>query len=115
MRLEPSNPMLTTLRAILVFEVVIVWLAFPGMLQVSEASVRDALVWCGVATALSVAAIIGLKKAWGFIAGWLTQLGIIVLGLLTPWMYLMGGIFALIWLTAFILGARIETHRKATR
>jgi hypothetical protein len=30
------------------------------------------------------------------------------LGVLTPWMYWLGGMFALLWVVSFVLGRRIE-------
>ncbi|NHB85778.1 DUF4233 domain-containing protein [Tessaracoccus sp. HDW20] len=32
--------------------------------------------------------------------------------MLTPWMYAMGIIFSLIWVTCVVLGRRIEAHRR---
>ena len=43
-----------------------------------------------------------------YIVGWVAQVVIIGLGLLTPWMYAMGIIFALIWVTCMVLGKRLE-------
>lgn len=115
MRLESDNPMLATMRVILIFEIVIVWLAFPGMLQVSGASVTTALVCCLVATVLCIAGVAGIKRRWGFYLGWAAQLGLLALGLLTAWMYAMGAVFGGIWMTAFFLGTRIAAHRKAEK
>ena len=64
------------------------------------------MLWFGfaaVAMALVVLVAPGL--------GWLAQAVLIGLGLLTPWMYAMGIIFGLIWVTCMVLGKRIEALR----
>ncbi|HMQ67024.1 MAG TPA: DUF4233 domain-containing protein, partial [Arachnia sp.] len=38
----------------------------------------------------------------------------VALGVLTPWMYAMGLIFALIWVTCIVLGRRIETKQQGS-
>ncbi len=111
MRLDPTNPMNATMRALLVFEVVIVWLAFPGMLQVEGAELGVALGACLVETLLLVAATGGIKRAWGYPVAWIAQLGLLALGWLTWWMLVMGIIFLVLWGTAFVLGKRIEARK----
>ena len=113
MRLDPSNPMNASMRALLVFEVIVAWLSFPGMLQVAGADVGVALVACVVETLLLVAAAGGIKKSWGYPVGWVGQAGLLLLGLLTWWMYVMGAIFALLWITSYVLGKRIEAKKEA--
>lgn len=115
MKLEPTNPMHSALKATLIFEVIVVWLSLAGMLQLSDISLGIALGACTLVSVLAIAAVAGLKKGWGFPLAWLTQIGLILLGLLTPWMYAMGLIFALIWVTAMILGKRIEDRQKETQ
>lgn len=98
--------------ATLIFEIIIVWLAFIGMIQVSGINLGAAALWCGVVTLLCLAASAGLRKGWGYYVGWLAQAALISLGFLTPWMFAMGIIFALIWLTCVVLGRRIEQRRE---
>ena len=113
MRLNPPNPMNATMRALLVFEIIVCWLSFPGMLQVAGANVGVALAACSVETLLLVAAAGGIKKSWGYPVGWAAQAGLLLLGLLTWWMYVMGAIFALLWITSYVLGKRIEAKKEA--
>ena len=44
----------------------------------------------------------------GYLLGWVTQVFAVAMGLLTPWMYWLGGMFALLWVVSFVLGRRIE-------
>ena len=110
MTLDPKNPMRSAVMSTLIFEIIVVWLAFIGMIQVSGVNLGVAAAWSGVLTVLCLLAIAGLRKRWGYYVGWLAQAVMIGLGLLTPWMFAMGLIFALIWLTCVILGRRIERH-----
>ncbi len=112
MTLAPDNPMRAAAMSVLIFEVIIIWLAYIGMIQVSGVNLGVAAAWSGVATVLCLAALAGLRKRWGYLVGWLAQAVLIGLGLLTPWMYAMGIIFALIWVVCVVLGKRIETHRQ---
>ncbi|WP_040281832.1 DUF4233 domain-containing protein [Tessaracoccus massiliensis] len=112
MTLAPGNPMRVAALSVLIFEVIIIWLAYIGMIQVSGVNLAVAAAWSGVATVLCLMATAGLRKGWGYLIGWFAQLVLIGLGLLTPWMYAMGIIFAMIWATCIILGRRVEAHRQ---
>lgn len=112
MILQPRNPMMSALMSVLIFEVIVFWLAFAGMVQISGVAVGTAVLWTSVASVLAIIATGGLRKGWGFSAGWLTQAIAIALGILTPWMYAMGIIFALIWTTSFVLGKRLEQRNE---
>ena len=112
MTLAPDNPMRAAAMSVLIFEVIIIWLAYIGMIQVSGVNLAVAAAWSAVASLLCVLSLAGLRRRWGYLAGWAAQVVLVGLGLLTPWMYAMGIIFALIWATCIILGKRIETHRQ---
>ena len=43
--------------------------------------------------------------------GWLIQVAAIALGFVVPMMFVLGGIFALLWGTAYFLGRKIERER----
>lgn len=112
MRLSPKNPLRSALMSVLVFEVVVFWLAFAGMIQVSGVAVGTAALWVGLASVLAIVATAGLRRGWGYPVAWLTQAAAIALGLLTPWMYAMGAIFALIWTISFVLGKRLDARNQ---
>lgn len=112
MTLDADNPMRSAVMATLIFEIIVVWLAFIGMIQVSGINLGIAALWCAITSVLCLVAAAGLRKGWGYHVGWVAQVVIIGLGLLTPWMFAMGIIFALIWLTCVVLGRRIEQRRK---
>lgn len=115
MRLEPTNPLRAALMSVLVFEVVVFWLAFAGMIQVAGVAVGMAALWVGIASALAILATTGLRRGWGYPIAWLTQAAAIALGVLTPWMYAMGVVFALIWTISFVLGKRLESRNNPNK
>ena len=112
MKLSAKNPIRSALMSVLVFEVIVFWLAFAGMVQLSEVNVGVAALWTSVASLLALLGAVGLRKGWGYWFGWAAQVAAVLLGLLTPWMYAMGIVFALIWIMSFVLGKRLD-HRPA--
>lgn len=115
MKLTPTNPLRSALMSVLVFEVIVFWLAFAGMVQVSGVDVGVAALWVGVASVLAIIATVGLRRGWGYPVAWLTQAAAVALGVLTPWMYAMGFVFALIWTISFVLGKRLETRNHTNK
>ena len=45
--------------------------------------------------------------------GWVIQVAAVALGFLVPLMFVLGGVFALLWGTAYFLGRKIERERAA--
>ena len=62
------------------------------------------------AAALAIVAGGSLRRPYGWPLAWLTQVVAIALGLLTPWMYGVGAMFALLFVVEFVLGKRIEAR-----
>jgi hypothetical protein len=59
--------------------------------------------------AVLLAGVVGRPKmGWALIAGSLLQLGIIASGVILPAMYVIGGIFAALWVTGIWLARRWE-------
>ncbi len=108
MRLAPKNPMGKVMLSILAFEAVVFGLAIAGMIQVDNVPVPVAVGAASVGMALAIAACALLRFPVGYLLGWVTQGVAVGLGLLTPWMYWLGGMFALLWVVSFVLGRRIE-------
>ncbi len=106
--LAQDNPMRSPLMAGLICQVVVFGLAIPGMVLVSAVSLATAAALGGGCAVLAVISAAGLRRGWGYPLGWLTQLAGILLGLATPMMYLVGAIFAIIWVATFVMGRRLE-------
>lgn len=54
-----------------------------------------------------------LRKRWAYAVGWLIQACSLALGFLTPVMIVLGVIFAVLWFTAYRLGATIDRDKAA--
>nr|WP_269779084.1 DUF4233 domain-containing protein [Propioniciclava soli] len=100
------------LAANLVFEAVVYALAIAGMIQVDAVPVGLALSLGGVAAALALVAAGTLRRPWGWWLGWFVQALGIALGLLTPWMYAVGALFAGLHVLMAVLGRRIDAARR---
>lgn len=107
-RLADGNPMTKTLVLTLIFEVVVYILAIPGMIQVDAVPLVPAFTTGLGAAALAGVAAGMMRRPIGWPLAWAAQLAGIALGLLTPWMYVVGGGFAALFLVEFILGKKIE-------
>ncbi len=107
MRLAPDNPMGRVMLSILGFEAIVFGLAIAGMIQVSELPVGTSFAAGLGAATLAVLAAALLRRPPGYLLGWLTQVVAVALGLATPMMFAVGGMFALLWVVCFVLGRRI--------
>ncbi|MGC3992883.1 MAG: DUF4233 domain-containing protein [Propionicimonas sp.] len=99
--------------SILAFEAIVFGLAIAGMIQVSDVPVTTAFLLGAGAAVLALLAAAMLRTPAGYPLGWLTQVVAIALGLATPMMFAVGGMFALLWVVCFVLGRRIETTPPA--
>ena len=52
-----------------------------------------------------------LRTQAGYVLGWAVQAWLLLSGLLIPAMYVVGGVFALLWVVGLRLGARIDRER----
>lgn len=99
--------------AVLAFEGVVVALSTPVMVTLAGVPLVTALVvGLGVAVACFVLAGM-LRSEPAYVAGWLVQAAAVAIGFVTPVMFFLGGVFALLWGTAYFLGRRIERERAA--
>ena len=99
--------------AILCLEAITLGLTTPVMVSVADVPVSTALV-IGLGLAVVCLLLAGmLRKEWAYGAGWVVQGAAIGLGVVIPMMFFLGGIFALLWGTAYFLGLKIERERAA--
>lgn len=115
MRLSPKNPMRNPLLSILIFEAVVFGLAIAGMIQVENVPIPTAVTAASLGIGLAIAAAALFRTPVGYPLGWLTQVVAVGLGVLTPWMYWVGGSFALLWVVSFGLGRRLESRDADNR
>jgi hypothetical protein len=97
--------------AMLTLQAVVLFLTTPVMISVSDVGVPTAL---AVGLGLTVACLVAagtLRGPWGYRLGWAIQVASLVLGLVVPIMFVIGAIFAGLWVAAFVLGRRIDVEK----
>ncbi|MFC7620902.1 DUF4233 domain-containing protein [Microlunatus sp. GCM10028923] len=113
MRLAADNPMRMPLMITLMFEVIVFGLSIPVMILISGLPGWVAGGLGGLAALLALASAGLMRSTAGYPLGWLTQVAGIALGFANPTMFVVGAIFAGVWLLFFVLGRRLE--RRAPR
>lgn len=99
--------------AILLLEAIALGLTTPVLISVASLDTSTAL-WLGVGLCVACLVVAGLlRMAWAYVLGWAIQVAAVALGVEVPAMYALGGIFLLLWGTAYFLGRKIETERSA--
>lgn len=99
--------------AVLFLEAIALGLSTPVMISVAGVAAATAL---PVGLGLSLVCILAsgmLRKEWAYSLGWTIQGAAIALGFLVPTMFFIGGIFALLWASADLLGRKIEREKAA--
>ncbi|MCH9738982.1 MAG: DUF4233 domain-containing protein [Candidatus Nanopelagicales bacterium] len=97
---------------VLVFEAIVVLLAIPIAINVSDANATFALV-IGIALAGLLILTVGvITKPIAVPIGWILQVLVIAAGIVVPTMFLVGGIFALLWFYAVRNGQRVDRARE---
>jgi len=98
--------------AILSLEAIALGLTTPVMISVADVSVgRAVLIGLGLALACVILAGL-LRSEWAYAVGWAIQIGAVALGFVIPLMFVLGGIFALLWGMGYFLGRKIERERE---
>ncbi|MGD9960513.1 DUF4233 domain-containing protein [Nocardioides sp.] len=99
--------------AILSLEAIALGLSTPVMIAVADVATGTALA-IGLGLALACILLAGLlRNEAAYAVGWVIQVAAVALGFVVPMMFLVGGIFALLWATAYFLGKKIERERAA--
>ena len=99
--------------AILSLEAIALGLSTPVMIAVAGVRPGVALAM-GLGLALACVLLAGLLRGeWAYYLGWVIQVAALALGFVVPMMFVVGGIFALLWGSADALGRKIEREREA--
>ncbi|HET9562840.1 MAG TPA: DUF4233 domain-containing protein [Propionibacteriaceae bacterium] len=110
--LSTDNPMRVVLMTVLIFEVIVFGLAIPGMIVVSEVPPTAAAGFAGGAALLALLATGFLRSRVGYILGWVAQLAGLALGFLTTTMFVVGAVFAAVWVMSFVMGKRLDSRME---
>jgi hypothetical protein len=99
--------------AVLGFESVVLFLSTPVMIQVSGVPQGPAIA-AGLGLAVAAVVLCGLLRyRWAYVAGSVLQVGAVALGFLVTAMFLLGAIFAALWVAALVLGRRVDALKAA--
>lgn len=112
--LSAGNPMRVVLMTVLIFEVIVFGLAIPVMIFVSDVPGATAAGFGGATAVLALVAAGMLRGQVGYILGWLTQVAGLALGFLTSTMFIVGALFAAVWVLAFVLGKRLDSRMETS-
>lgn len=83
-------------------------------LLIAKDSASNAQLWLGASLAIALLLCAGLlKRKGGYLLGSILQILMISYGLVIWYMYFMGGLFALLWITAIALGRRGEAIKAS--
>ena len=108
-RKRPAKPQFT--QTILVLEAVLVF--FATLVAFGLKVAPAGAVWA-VGGALSILLILvsgTVSRPGGYAAGWVAQLLVLAGGFWVPMMFVIGGIFVVLWWFALRLGGRIDRER----
>ena len=96
--------------SVLALEAIVVILAIPAVVVLGTVPVPPAVaIPIGVILAIALVVVARyVTKPWAITAGWTLQVLVILTGFLTAWMFVVGGIFALLWLMAIRLGREAD-------
>lgn len=111
---EPArSPRRGMCAAVLSLEAITLGLTTPVMISIAGIDTATAL-WIGLGLAAACILLAGMLRAeWAYSLGWVIQGAAIGLGFVIPLMFVLGGIFALLYGSAYFLGLKIERERAA--
>jgi hypothetical protein len=99
--------------AVLSLEAITLGLTTPVLITVADVATPLALL-VGLGLAVLCLLVAGmLRKEWAYGLGWAIQVAAIAVGFEIGLMFFLGGLFALLWATAYLLGRKIERERAA--
>ena len=98
--------------SVLGMEAIVVALSTPVAIMINK--VEPALaVTVGIGLALGCAIVAGLLRyPWAYVAGSVVQVLAFLLGFVVPVMFVLGAIFAGLWIAAIFVAHRVETATK---
>lgn len=97
--------------SVLVFEAVVVVLAIPVAVTLGDVDTAVAIAGGVLLVALCLVAAGALSRSWGYPIGWLVQALLVLSGFVVHAMFLVGGLFAVLWIVGLRVGRRGEELR----
>jgi len=98
--------------AVLGLEAIAVFLAIPVVTANGSVDSTGWVIALGLLlTVLLFLAVGTLRRSWGLTFGWLLQLPVLAIGFLAPAMFIVGGIFVVLWYVAIHQGSRVDAMK----
>jgi hypothetical protein len=98
---------------VLALESVVLFLSTPVMIQVSDVGTGPALA-VGLGLAVLAVVLCGLLRyRWAYVAGSVLQVAAVALGFVVGAMFVLGVVFAALWVAALVLGRRVDDAKAA--
>ena len=96
--------------SVLFFEAIVVGLAVPAGLALTDAH-HGLILWGGLALAVALLLAAGLLRSQvGYVLGSVLQVVIVASGFLLPAMFFLGAMFAGLWVMAIVLARRADRY-----
>lgn len=106
-----KSPRRSMCAAVLTLEAITLGLTTPVMITLGDVAPPVALA-VGLGLAAGCLLVAGmLRRESAYVLGHVLQVAAVLLGLVVPVMWALGGVFALLWGTAYGLGRKIERER----
>lgn len=97
---------------VLGFETIIVFLAALVFYGLGVLPPAIALGGGALLVAVLLATIALLRFPWAYVIGWILQALLVATGLLNPVMFVVGGLFAGMWVYSMVTGTRIDKQKE---
>ncbi len=95
--------------AVLSLEAIAVFLSIPVVATNGTVDNTAVVVASGlVLTVVLFLAVGTLRRSWGLTFGWLLQIPVLAIGFLAPAMFIVGGVFLVLWYVAIHQGSRVD-------
>ncbi|MCP2030657.1 membrane protein YdbS with pleckstrin-like domain [Okibacterium sp. HSC-33S16] len=98
---------------VLGFELIVMFLAALVAFGLKALPAPVALIGGAVLCLVIVLTLAVLRYRWGVIVGWVVQGVIVASGILVPIMFIIGALFAGMWVYAMVAGGRIDREKAA--
>lgn len=105
--------MRSALAGVLICEAIVVALAVPVAISLSDVGTTPALVGSGVVALGCLVCCALLRHRIGIVLGSVLQLVAIAMGFVVPMMFVLGAIFAALWIACLVLDRRLAARRAA--
>ena len=102
--------------SVLAIESIIVFLA--SLVASTNGSVSSQGLAVGVGSGIALLLVLSvgvLRRPWGVAWGWFMQAVVLSIGFLVPLMFVVGGIFAVLWFIAVRTGRRVDALRETAK